>query len=149
MAGRRALTPDVAAAIEAACLCLGVQRAARAVGRRFDAALRPVGLSNWQFGLLTMLDRDEAPTIGMLADALAMDRTTVTANLKPLERRGLLAIGVGTEDRRVRRPVLTEAGRALLREAIPLWEEAQAACEERLRRSDLAAFRAAMAALAA
>lgn len=149
MAGRRALTPGVGAAIEAACLCLGVQRAARAVGRRFDAALRPIGLSNWQFGFLMMLDRDEAPTIGMLADALAMDRTTVTANLKPLERRGLLAIGGDAEDRRVRRPVLTEAGQALLREAIPLWEEAQAACEDRLRRSDLAAFRTAMAALAA
>ena len=148
MAGHRDLTPAVAEAIEAACVCLGVQRAARAVGRRFDAAMRPVGLSNWQFGLLMLLNRDEAPTIGMLADALAMDRTTVTANLKPLERRGLLAIEVDAEDRRIRRPVLTPAGRTLLGEAIPLWEEAQAACEDRLRRSDLAAFRAAMSALA-
>src|SRR5919199_6973244 len=70
------------------CLCLHVQRAARALARRFDEALRPVGLTHGQFSLLMSLNRPEPPTIGSVAALLAMDRTTLTANLKPLERRG-------------------------------------------------------------
>src|SRR5258708_15740532 len=73
------------------CLCLYLQRAARAVGRRFDAALRPLGLTNGQFSLLMSLNRPDPPSIGRVSALLAMDRTTLTANLKPLERRGLLA----------------------------------------------------------
>jgi DNA-binding MarR family transcriptional regulator len=143
------LTPAVAATIEEACLCLSTQRAARVIGRRYDAALRPTGLSNWQFGLLMMLVRDEAPTISELAHDLATDRTTITANLKPLERRGLLVIQADTEDRRVRRIVLTNEGRAVLTEALPLWEKAQAACIEQLGKVDRNAFRAAVSALSA
>ena len=67
------------------CLCLHVQRAARALARRFDDALRPVGLTQGQFSLLTALNRTEPPTIGAVADLLALDRTTLTANLKPLD----------------------------------------------------------------
>ena len=103
------------------CLCLHLQRAARAIGRRFDEALRPVGLSHGQFSLLISLNRPEAPRLGDVARLLAMDRTTLTANLKPLERRGLLAVEVDPEDRRGRRLALTDAGRALLVEAAPIW----------------------------
>jgi DNA-binding MarR family transcriptional regulator len=149
MARTPALTPALAATIEEACLCLSTQRAARTIGRRYDAALRPTGLSNWQFGLLMMLVRDEAPTIGELAQDLATDRTTITANLKPLDRRGLLAVRADAQDRRVRRIVLTDEGRALLTEAIPLWETAQAACTAQLGSVDQNAFRAAVAALSA
>jgi DNA-binding MarR family transcriptional regulator len=149
MAKIPALTPAVAATIEEACLCLSTQRAARVIGRRYDAALRPTGLSNWQFGLLMMFVRDEAPTISELAHDLATDRTTITANLKPLERRGLLEIQADTEDRRVRRIVLTNEGRAVLTEALPLWEKAQAACTEQLGKIDQNAFRAAVSALSA
>lgn len=105
-----------------ACLCLHVQRAARALARRFDEALRPVELSSGQFSLLTSLNRPEPPTIGSVAALLAMDRTTLTANLKPLERRGLLKIAIDKEDRRSRRLSITAAGRALLRKAYPLWK---------------------------
>ena len=66
------------------CLCLHVQRAARALARRFDDALRPVELTNGQFSLLMSLNRPEPPTIGSVSVLLAMDRTTLTANLKPL-----------------------------------------------------------------
>ncbi|WP_336488370.1 MarR family winged helix-turn-helix transcriptional regulator [Methylobacterium nigriterrae] len=141
------LTSNTAAAVEEACLCLGAQRIARAVGRQYDAALRPVRLSNWQFTLLMMLVRDDPLTISALAHALAMDRTTVTANLKPLERRGLLMVEVDAEDRRVRRVVLTDAGRMLLTEALPLWQKAQAACTRTLGDTGRAALRTAMAAL--
>ena len=76
------------------CLCLHLQRAARAVARHFDAALRPHGLTNGQFSLLMSLNRPEPPSIGSVAALLAMDRTTLTANLKPLERRGLVKVMV-------------------------------------------------------
>ncbi|GEP08097.1 MarR family winged helix-turn-helix transcriptional regulator [Methylobacterium oxalidis] len=149
MTGTPVLTATVAAAVEQACLNFAAQKAARAIGRRYDAALRPTGLSNWQFTLLMMLVRDEAPTISALAQDLAVDRTTLTANLKPLERRGLLAIQADAEDRRVRRIVMTEDGRALLTEAYPLWEKAQAACAEQLGEIDYNTFRAAATALSA
>lgn len=147
MAGTPDLTPTVAAAVERACFSFAAQRAARAIGRRYDAALRPTGLSNWQFTMLMMLMRDEAPTIGALAHHLATDRTTVTANLKPLERRGLLMVQAGEEDRRIRRIALTDGGRALLAEAYPLWQKAQAACAEQLGKVEQDAFHAAAAAL--
>lgn len=107
-----------------ACLCLHVQRAARALARRFDEALRPVELTSGQFSLLMSLNRPEPPNISSVAELLAMDRTTLTANLKPLERRGLLKVAVDKEDKRGRRLIITAAGRALLRKAYPLWKEA-------------------------
>lgn len=103
------------------CLCLATQRAARALARRFDEALRPIGLTSGQFSLLMSLNRPSPPTIGSVADLLAMDRTTLTANLKPLERRGLLIAAVDPADRRGRRLSLTDEGRALLSEATPVW----------------------------
>jgi DNA-binding MarR family transcriptional regulator len=112
--------------IRDACWCLHVQRAARAVARRYDDALRPMQLTSGQFSLLMSLNRDEAPSIGSVAALLAMDRTTLTANLKPLERRGLVKLAVDAADRRSRRMTLTLAGRTLLAAAIPLWKGAQA-----------------------
>jgi len=103
------------------CLCLHVQRAARALARRFDDALRPFGLNNGQFSLLMSLNRPAPPTIGEVAHLLAMDRTTLTANLKPLERRGLLDIVVDAKDRRNRRLKITGAGRDALAAAVPVW----------------------------
>src|SRR3954447_19400361 len=82
------------------CLCLHVQRAARALARRFDDALRPYGLTNGQFSLLMSLNRPEPPAMGPVAALLAMDRTTLTAALKPLERRGLVEIKSDPNDRR-------------------------------------------------
>src|SRR5258708_20530473 len=71
------------------CLCLHVQRAARALARRFDEVLRPFGLTNGQFSLLMSLNRPEPPPMGPVASLLAMDRTTLTAALQPLDRPGL------------------------------------------------------------
>jgi DNA-binding MarR family transcriptional regulator len=103
-----------------------VQRTARALARRFDDALRPVGLTQGQFSLLTSLNRAEPPTIGDVAALLALDRTTLTANLKPLERRGLVKVKVDSEDKRSRRLILTPAGRAVLAAAAPIWKRARA-----------------------
>jgi DNA-binding MarR family transcriptional regulator len=103
------------------CLCLHLQRAARLIARRFDDALRPIGLTNGQFSLLMSLNRPHAPTIGEVAALLAVDRTTLTANVKPLERRNLLQVEIDKTDRRSRRLHLTEEGRALLATAVPIW----------------------------
>src|SRR5215831_16574530 len=81
------------------CLCLHAQRAARALARHFDQAFRPLGLTNGQFSLMMSLNRSEPPGIGAVADFLAMDRTTLTAALKPLERRGLVTVTVDPDDK--------------------------------------------------
>jgi DNA-binding MarR family transcriptional regulator len=118
------------------CLCLHVQRAARALARRFDEALRPVGLTNGQFSLLMSLNRPEPPPMGAVACLLAMDRTTLTAALKPLERRGLVTVLVGAADKRSRLLKLTPAGRSLLARAVAIWTDTHAAVESLLPGSD-------------
>jgi DNA-binding MarR family transcriptional regulator len=114
------------------CLCLHAQRAARRLSRHFDEAMRPVGITSGQFSLLNGLNRPEPPTIGTVANLLAMDRSTVTANLKPLERQGLVRIEADLEDRRGRRIALTEQGLALLAAATPIWTREHAAIEATL-----------------
>jgi DNA-binding MarR family transcriptional regulator len=108
------------------CLCLHVQRAARALARRFDEALRPLGLTNGQFSLLMSLNRPLPPTIGSVASLLAMDRTTLTAALKPLERRELITIAPDPRDKRSRLLSLTAGGKTLLAEAVPIWQREHA-----------------------
>jgi DNA-binding MarR family transcriptional regulator len=118
------------------CLCLHVQRAARALARRFDGALRPLGLTNGQFSLIMSLNRAAPASIGSVAALLAMDRTTLTAALKPLERRGLVAIIADPADRRSRRVTLTPPGRALLSSAVPIWQRTHGAVEDLLTGGD-------------
>jgi DNA-binding MarR family transcriptional regulator len=113
-----------------------VQRAARALARRFDEALRPFGLTNGQFSLLMSLNRPEPPDMASVASLLAMDRTTLTAALKPLERRGLLNVTADATDRRVRRLKLTAEGMNLLASAMPIWESTSAEVEARLDDGD-------------
>jgi DNA-binding MarR family transcriptional regulator len=126
------------------CLCLHVQRAARALARRFDAALRPAGLTQGQFSLLTSLNRAEPPTIGSVANLLALDRTTLTANLKPLERRGLVKVAVDPHDKRSRRLILTAAGRASLAAAAPIWKREHARVERLLQTASPDVLRAGL-----
>lgn len=129
------------------CLCLHLQRAARAVARRFDEVLRPHGLTNGQFSLLMSLNRPEPATIGSVAALLAMDRTTLTAALKPLARRGLVKITVDPTDRRSRRLILTTAGHAVLIAAVPAWRREHAAVDRGLA-DDADRLRADLRALA-
>jgi len=119
-----------------ACLCLHVQRAARALARRFDDALRPLGLTNGQFSLLMSLNRPEPPGMGAVASLLGMDRTTLTAALKPLQRRGLLKVTTDAADRRSRTMTLTPKGRRLLARAVPVWRSAHVAVEALLLEGD-------------
>ena len=111
------------------CLCLHVQRAARTLSRLFDEALRPVGLTSGQFSLLNALNRPAPPSIAPVAQLLAMDRTTLTAALKPLVRDGLVAVAKDPADRRNRLLSLTDKGRDVLASAIPIWRSLHAAIE--------------------
>ncbi len=120
---------DLTRRVRNTCICLHLQQAARVVARRFDAALRPLGLTNGQFSLMMSLNRPEAASIGDVSRLLAMDRTTLTANLKPLDRRGLVTVSVDDVDKRSRRLALTPAGRALLIATLPAWESEHAAIE--------------------
>jgi DNA-binding MarR family transcriptional regulator len=129
------------------CLCMHVRRAARAVARRYDEALRPVALTNGQFSLLMSLNRPQPASMTDVAALLAMDRTTLTANLKPLERRGLVAVSAGPVDKRSRRLALTDAGRNVLREAMPIWRRAQAENESLVPGAGPDDLRAALRAL--
>jgi DNA-binding MarR family transcriptional regulator len=130
-----------------ACLCLHVQRAARALARRFDEALRPLDLTNGQFSLMVSLNRPISPSIGSVAALLAMDRTTLTAALKPLERRGLVEVLIDPKDKRGRLMKLTPAGKTLLASAVPIWERTHAAVDGLLGDANIDRLRSDLRAL--
>jgi len=129
------------------CLCLHVQRAARALARRFDEGLRPFELTNGQFSLLVSLNRPEPPLMGPVASLLAMDRTTLTAALKPLERRGLVKIAKDKSDLRSRILILTEKGRVLLARALPVWQRTHEEIENAASAVDLGSLRKSLRAI--
>jgi len=136
MSTRDELSFDLTCTVRDTCLCHHVQRAARAIARHFDEAFRPLDLTNGQFSLMMSLNAPVAPTIGTISNLLAMDRTTLTANLKPLERRGLVSVAVDEGDRRGRVLTLTASGRQLLAAALPAWKRTHAAIEGLLAAPD-------------
>lgn len=105
--------------------------AARAVTQLYDTALQPAGLKATQFTVLAKLDSLGAQPVTRLAETLILDRTTLTRNLKPLERDGLVRI-VPEADQRVRKVSITDAGRQRLETCLPLWEQAQNRIHARL-----------------
>jgi DNA-binding MarR family transcriptional regulator len=126
------------------CLCLYAQRAARALARRFDIALKPVGLTNGQFSLMMSLNRPQPALMGPVAELLAVDRTTLTAALKVLERRGLVKTAVDPKDRRGRLLSLTEDGKTLLSAALPIWTRVHGEIEAELGEGEPARLREAL-----
>jgi DNA-binding MarR family transcriptional regulator len=136
MARRDLLPISLTQRVRDACVCFHMQRAARALARRFDEAFRPLNLTNQQFTLLLSINRVESRAVGEAARLLDMDRTTLTAALKPLARRGLVAVEADAEDKRSRKISITPAGRALLGEALPLWRRTHAAVERQIPSAD-------------
>ena len=130
------------------CLCFAAQRAARALARRFDEALSPLGLTSGQFSLLTSLNQPKPPSMGSIAALLVMDRTTLTANLKPLEQRAFVEIAIDPADRRVRRLILTPTGRRVLQSALPIWQETHGEIDRLVTPNDGKALRSGLRALA-
>jgi DNA-binding MarR family transcriptional regulator len=115
--------PPTLADVSAGCVCFHLRRSARTISQVYDRILAPSGLRGTQYTLLTVVRRTGGLPFSSLAEVLGMDRTTLTRNLRPLERDGLVKIEVGA-DRRVRLVKLTRQGERKQAEAEPLWAEA-------------------------
>lgn len=123
------------------CLCLQVRKTARIVTQWYDAYLQPTGLRSTQSHLLVAIALAQEVPLTRLAEVLALDRTTLARNLKPLESQGLVVIEPG-KDKRVRLIRLTERGYQVLEEVLPCWEKAQEEVRIRLGQSQWDALRA-------
>lgn len=116
------------------CACFNFRKASRAVTQLFDTALQPTGLRSTQLVILIAAAVFESLAVSRLAKELVMDRSTLTRNLRPLERRGLVRLVSGA-DVRTRLVELTPAGRVALAAALPYWESAQVRFQEQLGQS--------------
>lgn len=124
MSERTNITGQSDALDVATCTCANLRKATRVVTQLYDAALQPTGLKATQFSLLATLAKRGDMRLTQLADALVMDRTTLTRNIKPLMEKGL--IGVAHEkDQRVRMIILTGDGERIFNDALPLWKQVQ------------------------
>ena len=106
------------------CACFNVRKSARVITKHYDDALQSLELKPTQFTILAVLSSVEAITMTDLADYMILDRTTLTRNLRPLEKQGMINTGTG-EDRRTRMISLSKKGLDKLKKAIPLWQQAQ------------------------
>lgn len=132
----RAPSAEVTRLVRDSCMCLRAHRAARSLARRFDRAFQALGLTHGQFSLMMSLNRPRPPNMRSVAALLAMDRTTLTAALKPLERRGLVVSSPDPDDMRSRLVALTPAGRSLLARAVPVWHATHTTIGRSLPRPD-------------
>ena len=117
--------------IPSSCLDYNLRKAARIAAQHYEEVMKPCGLRNTQFTLMVATCLMDKPLITDLARVLAMDRTTVSRNVKPLQRDGLLNIVPG-EDKRSRHIVVTDAGRQRLLQAIPLWQKAHQSLQQKV-----------------
>jgi DNA-binding MarR family transcriptional regulator len=106
------------------CACANLRSATRLVTQFYDSYLQPSGLQTSQYSLLVRLARAGAISVTQFAQNLSMDRTTLTRNLEPLIRQGLVARASG-QDQRVRMIEITPRGCELVAIARPLWAQAQ------------------------
>jgi DNA-binding MarR family transcriptional regulator len=123
------------------CLCLASRRAARAITRSFDRLLRPHGIRATQFTILTMLILRGPTTIGDLAEALGIERTTLTRNLALLEAKSWVTVRAG-EDARSRIVTVAAKGRAVVAAAVGAWRKAQHSAAAAIGSSGINALRA-------
>ena len=131
---------DLCAQVRAMCACNQLRRATRGVTALYEAALAPSGLKVTQLPILVGLGSSGDLSVSTLADALALDRTTLTRNLKVLEGRGLIRTIDSDDDARVRMVSLTLDGADVLATALEHWEEMQLVVEERFGRERLSAL---------
>jgi len=117
---------------EQPCVCFNIRRAARVITAFYDEALKPVGLRSSQLGLMGIVTKMGPLTIGLLAEATCTDRTTLTRNLRPLEREGYLKVLSGSADRREKEVVITQKGKETLQSALPIWQAVQKKIHQKL-----------------
>lgn len=132
------------------CNATALRQASRRLTQLYDAALEPCGLRSTQLAILSELAHwsTDPPTLAELADALAIDRSSLGHNLRPLEREGLVVLGESAVDGRRRHIALTPKGKAKWREAVRLWQVAQDRFEQVFGRSEAAALRATLLGIA-
>ena len=110
--------------INAKCCCFNMRKVMRAVTQFFDRYLEQTNIRSTQFTLLVALSSLKAKTLTEIAENLVMDRTTLTRNLKPLEKLELITT-LQSMDKRSKVYILTDKGKETVAKAVPLWEEAQ------------------------
>jgi DNA-binding MarR family transcriptional regulator len=134
--------------MRAMCACNQLRRSARGITQVYDAGMGGEGLKVTQMPILVGLGAGGAMPLGTLAEALGLDRTTLTRNIKPLEQRGLVATAGHPDDARVRIVSLTPQGAAELSAALARWEQVQTRVEERFGAERLRALYEELDALA-
>lgn len=112
--------------INAQCSCFSLRKVTRAVTQFYDRHLEPADIRATQFTLLIELSSASGKTLTEMAEGLVMDRTTLTRNLKPLEKAGFITT-VKLADRRSKGYALTDKGREAIEKGVPLWKKAQQA----------------------
>ncbi len=129
--------------IASQCACVRVRRASRALTRLYDESLRAAGLHATQLTLLAAVATcgEQGAPMGALADGLVMDRTTLTRNLVPLEKAGLLRVARDPSDARARLIFLTRQGERAIEAAFPIWEQTQRHVREKLGAKEVDALR--------
>jgi DNA-binding MarR family transcriptional regulator len=140
MSGLSPVDLETCVAVRGACACDRLRRAARAMTQRFEDAVRPSGLKATQLPILVGLSRGDPVPIKPLADGLALDRTTLTRNLRVLENRGLVAMVADATDGRRRLALMTDEGARVLAQALVAWRAAQAQVEREYGASRLQAL---------
>lgn len=126
------------------CNCTSLRKATRRISQLYDVVLSPTGLRSTQRSILIYIARAEDPNVGELAASLALDRSALAHNLKPLERDGLVRVVADQNDKRIRRVILTDAGRKKLAESMILWEQAQQRFETVFGEKKAGALRASL-----
>ena len=106
------------------CVGFNTRRATRLITQYYDKALAPAGLRSTQYSLLNALSMLGETSMQDISTIMAMDRTTLTRNLSPLVKKGLVKVSVGS-DRRSRPITVTSKGKSTLEKALPYWQEAQ------------------------
>jgi DNA-binding MarR family transcriptional regulator len=114
------------------CVCAVVRKAGRILTRKYNAHLKPSGLQVTQYSMLANIDYKKCITVSDLARLLEMDQTTVTRNLKVLEKSGLILVEKEAGDQRVKRVRISDSGAAKLNKARPLWNRAQKEIQDHL-----------------
>jgi DNA-binding MarR family transcriptional regulator len=122
------------------CVCTALRKASRAVTQHYEASFRGSGLRATQFTVLSTLAQTGAMPVSKLAAFLGMERTTLTRNLGPLEKRGLVEVVSDDGDARVRRVAITRAGENAARDGLAAWRKAQASVPRVLKQLGLADF---------
>jgi DNA-binding MarR family transcriptional regulator len=107
------------------CNCFTVRKAARRISRLYDDVLQPTGLRVTQFLILAALAKVQSISVNELAERLDLERTAMGKTLGPLDRDGLIRIEPSPTDGRIRLVMLRPKGKRVLRDAIPLWRQAQ------------------------